>query len=112
MGFISWPCPLLSCPAKLRLVLEGITSTHWQWCCPFPLVKNVDDLETYMQSSIYLPDINNEGPVKNQTYVSKIKQLDKLVLVRFSDDQTGVLPCVRVLSSPELIAGVPCSGSP
>ncbi|CAG8553041.1 7852_t:CDS:2 [Cetraspora pellucida] len=45
-------------------------------------------LELYLKKNIYLPDINNELEVKNETYKKNLVTLNKLVLIRFTEDTT------------------------
>lgn len=47
-------------------------------------------MEGYLQHNPFLPDINNELPVKNETYRANLLALDRLVLFRFEDDWTVV----------------------
>ena len=42
--------------------------------------------QEYRDNSLFLADINNEGPVKNQTYKENLAALDNLVLVQFTED--------------------------
>ena len=42
--------------------------------------------QEYRANSLFLADINNEGPVKNQTYKENLAALDNLVLVQFTED--------------------------
>ena len=42
--------------------------------------------EEFEAKSLYLADINNEGPLKNTTYRDNLAALDNLVLVRFTED--------------------------
>lgn len=48
------------------------------------------DYDTYLENSIFLADINNEEPEKNETYTQNLKSLEKLVLIMFSQDETVV----------------------
>uniref|UniRef100_A0A7S1WZU8 Palmitoyl-protein thioesterase 1 n=2 Tax=Tetraselmis chuii TaxID=63592 RepID=A0A7S1WZU8_9CHLO len=57
---------------------------------PAQYYKEVSNMEEYLKSSIFLADINNERPVKNATYAAKFKELEALVLVRFTEDTTVV----------------------
>jgi palmitoyl-protein thioesterase len=43
-----------------------------------------------LASNPFLPDINNELPVKNATYAANLAALDRLVLFRFEDEWTVV----------------------
>lgn len=40
----------------------------------------------YLEKNQFLPVINNELGEKNQTYKENIESLDKLILIRFSED--------------------------
>ena len=40
----------------------------------------------YQENSLYLADINNQGPVKNSTYKDNLLTIDNLVLVKFNQD--------------------------
>ncbi|KAJ2961014.1 hypothetical protein NQZ79_g3728 [Umbelopsis isabellina] len=43
----------------------------------------------YMDKNIFLPDINNEYPhSKNKTYKENLLSLNKLVLIKFAEDET------------------------
>jgi len=42
--------------------------------------------EEYLENSLYLADINNQGATKNSSYVAALTQLSNLVLVKFSSD--------------------------
>ena len=52
-----------------------------------------------MEASLYLADINNERSDKTPSYAENLNKLDKLVLVRFTDDQTGTYPWLDLPSS-------------
>lgn len=41
----------------------------------------------YLAKNIFLPDLNNEGADKNQTYAKNLAQLDRFVMVRFAEDR-------------------------
>lgn len=40
----------------------------------------------YLDHNVFLPDINNELGVKNETYRDNLSQLDYFIMVRFADD--------------------------
>jgi len=42
--------------------------------------------QEYVDSSLFLADINNQGPVKNQMYVENLHKVNKFLLVKFSRD--------------------------
>jgi palmitoyl-protein thioesterase len=52
--------------------------------------KDPKNLDIYLKQNIFLPDINNEYDVKNKTYRMNLKSLNKLVLIRFTEDTTVV----------------------
>jgi palmitoyl-protein thioesterase len=42
-----------------------------------------------MNKNIFLPDINNENPLhRNKTYKQNLLSLNKLVLIKFAEDET------------------------
>jgi len=42
--------------------------------------------QEYVQNSLYLADINNQGPKKNSSYKENLLKLENLVLVKFTED--------------------------
>ena len=42
--------------------------------------------QEYRDNSLFLADINNEGPEKNESYKENLAALDNLVLVHFTED--------------------------
>lgn len=42
--------------------------------------------DEYLAKNIFLPDINNEGSVKNATYKANMQKLERLVLIKFKYD--------------------------
>jgi len=42
--------------------------------------------EEYVEDCVFLPDINNEGPNKNQTYKQNLISVENFVMVRFTED--------------------------
>ncbi|CAG8591605.1 16551_t:CDS:2, partial [Racocetra fulgida] len=50
--------------------------------------KDPKRLDIYLKKNIFLPDINNELEVKNETYKKNLVTLNKLVLIRFTEDTT------------------------
>lgn len=53
------------------------------------LLQDPYALKQYMDSNIFLPDINNEKQHKDQRYADNLASLDQLVLYRFANDTTG-----------------------
>lgn len=52
--------------------------------------KDPHNLQTYINANPFLPDINNEKATKNPIYAENLASLQKLVLFRFSSDETVV----------------------
>ncbi|CAM0139330.1 unnamed protein product [Umbelopsis sp. WA50703] len=51
--------------------------------------KDPTNYEVYMDKNVFLPDINNEYPhSKNKTYKENLLSLNKLVLIKFAEDET------------------------
>lgn len=96
------PCRLM----HLSLVHSSIYSSYAQNnIIPaqyFRNYNNREELAKYLNGSSFLADINNErfqdlaedidtgGESRNETYRDNLKRLNKLVLLRFSEDQTVV----------------------
>ena len=51
-------------------------------------------MEAYLNSSIFLADINNEREEKNEQYAANLASLEKLVLFRFTFDIVGTISTV------------------
>ncbi|CAG8480793.1 7672_t:CDS:2, partial [Diversispora eburnea] len=52
--------------------------------------KDPENIDTYLEKNIFLPDINNEHMKKNVTYANNLSSLNKFVLIRFTEDRTIV----------------------
>ncbi|KAJ2695763.1 hypothetical protein H4R19_005814 [Coemansia spiralis] len=48
--------------------------------------KDPERLDQYLQYNVFLPDINADAPARNSEYRERVAALDKVVLVRFSND--------------------------
>ena len=57
---------------------------------PAQYFRDPEDLESYLEHSNFLADINNERTKKNATYKKNMKKLEKFVMFMFSDDTTVV----------------------
>ncbi|KAI1152352.1 palmitoyl-protein thioesterase 1 [Nemania diffusa] len=57
---------------------------------PAQYFRDPADLDSYLAHSNFLADINNERPLKNETYARHIAALENLVLYVFDDDTTVV----------------------
>lgn len=67
--------------------------------------KDPLDLEAYLEHNVFLPDINNEVEQQRKPlYAYNLNQLDKFVMVRFSEDFTGVS---RTPAAPAIASGTP-----
>ncbi|KAJ3033398.1 hypothetical protein HK097_004856 [Rhizophlyctis rosea] len=52
--------------------------------------KDAKHYEEYIAGNIFLPDINNELPDKNETYIQNLKSLNKFVMIQFEEDDMVV----------------------
>ncbi|CAN6605004.1 hypothetical protein TRVA0_002S04984 [Trichomonascus vanleenenianus] len=52
--------------------------------------RDPEDIESYLEKSQFLADVNNERSLKNETYREQLSTLERLVLIAFSDDETVV----------------------
>ncbi|KAI1271950.1 palmitoyl-protein thioesterase 1 [Xylaria sp. FL0933] len=57
---------------------------------PAQYFRDPSDLESYLEHSNFLADINNERALKNETYAANIARLENLVLYVFDDDTTVI----------------------
>lgn len=57
---------------------------------PAQYYRDPEDLESYLEYSNFLADINNERSVKNKTYVANMKKLEHFAMYIFDDDKTVV----------------------
>lgn len=58
---------------------------------PAQYYRDPDDLESYLEHSAFLADINNERPGgRNETYKKNLASLERFVMVMFEDDETVV----------------------
>jgi len=69
---------LLDLGAYLYLVQDTIVQAQY-WHDP-------TDESGYIKDCIFLPDINNAGPTKNQTYKANMISLQNFVMVKFTED--------------------------
>ena len=54
------------------------------------LTQDPEDLETYLELSAWLADINNEREEKNMTYKHNLSSLEKFVMIKFTEEKTVV----------------------
>lgn len=73
-------------------VLKGQTwSSYVQHkLVPAQYYRDPEDLESYLEYSNFLADVNNERSAKNETYRRNLASLEKFVMFVFSEDQTVV----------------------
>jgi len=70
-----WVRELLDYGAYISFVQRDLVQAEY-WHDPL-------DEDTYLSSSLFLPDINNERKVKNSTYKENLVKLDNFVMVKF-----------------------------
>ena len=58
---------------------------------PAQYFRDSEDLESYLEYSNFLADVNNEREVKNETYKTNMKRLESFVMYMFEED-TVVIP--------------------
>lgn len=73
-------------------LLESNTWSAWvqSHIIPAQYFRNGEAIDTYLQHSSFLADINNEREVKNMTYAQRLSRLQTLVMIMFADDDTVV----------------------
>ena len=73
-------------------ILKGQTWTNFvqTTLVPAQYFRNPDDLESYLEYSNFLANINNERTKKNATYVENMKRLEKFVMYVFENETTVV----------------------
>ena len=57
---------------------------------PAQYFRNLDELDSYLVSSNYLADINNERALKNRNYKENLSSLNKFVMFIFKNDTTVI----------------------
>jgi palmitoyl-protein thioesterase len=75
------------CEAMRRLVRKGVYLPMIQrQVVQAQYFKDPSQLDTYLERSEFLADINNERVVKNATYAKHLASLERLIMVRFQND--------------------------
>merc|ERR1712107_74870 len=69
---------------------SDFAQTHLVVAQYFRDTRLASQYQQYEQRNRFLYDINNEGPSKQELYKTNIKQLEKFVMVRFSEEETVV----------------------
>ncbi|KAI1103939.1 alpha/beta-hydrolase [Jackrogersella minutella] len=79
------------CKGAMAL-LHGNTWSSWLQgrLVPAQYFRDPDDLDSYLEHSNFLADINNERATKNETYAKNIASLENFVMYIFEDDTTVV----------------------
>ncbi|KAI1775135.1 alpha/beta-hydrolase [Hypoxylon cercidicola] len=79
------------CKGAMAL-LHGNTWSSWvqSRLVPAQYFRDPADLDSYLEYSNFLADINNERELKNETYAKNIANLENLVLYVFEDDTTVI----------------------
>lgn len=57
---------------------------------PAQYFRDPEQLDSYLESSNFLADINNERALKNQTYKENLERLERFVMYLFEEDETVV----------------------
>lgn len=57
---------------------------------PAQYFRDPEELESYLEHSNFLADVNNEREVKNVAYAERMAALDKFVMYTFEEDKTVV----------------------
>lgn len=74
----------------LWTIAVSVDCSNDRWIFSYPKLQDPFRLEEYLTANPFLPDINNEGPMKNTTYADNLASLKRLVLYRFEDEYTVV----------------------
>ncbi|KAI1134407.1 alpha/beta-hydrolase [Hypoxylon sp. FL0543] len=79
------------CKGAMAL-LHGNTWSSWvqSRLVPAQYFRDPNDLESYLEYSNFLADINNEREIKNETYAKNIAKLENFVMYIFENDTTVI----------------------
>ncbi|KAI1386611.1 alpha/beta-hydrolase [Hypoxylon trugodes] len=79
------------CKGAMAL-LHGNTWSSWlqSRLVPAQYFRDPQDLDSYLEHSNFLADINNERKEKNETYAKNIASLENFVMYLFDDDTTVI----------------------
>ena len=53
---------------------------------PAGYIKDLTNYKSYLKGATFLPDLNNERPVKNLMYKQRMTQLEQFVMIKFAKD--------------------------
>lgn len=75
-------------------ILKTQTWTHWvqSHLVPAQYYKDPEKIDEYLEYSNWLANVNNERPVKNETYKKNLANLDSFWMYQFSEDTVVVPP--------------------
>lgn len=82
------PTDLICQSANALLKLGTWTSWAQSRVVPAQYYRDPEDLDTYIEHSNFLADINNEKLARNRTYAANLASLHKFAMFMFSDDKT------------------------
>jgi palmitoyl-protein thioesterase len=73
-------------------LLRGNTWSNWVQAhlVPAQYFRDPEDLESYLESSNWLADVNNEREEKNLFYIANMRDLERFVMYIFSEDTTAI----------------------
>ena len=57
---------------------------------PAQYFRDPEDLDSYLENSNFLADVNNEREEKNETYKENLKTLNRFAMFMFNDDKTAI----------------------
>ncbi|KAJ3272932.1 hypothetical protein HDV01_005129 [Terramyces sp. JEL0728] len=77
-----------NCSLMRSIVKAG---AYWSWIqssvVQAQYYKDWKNLETYLESNIFLPDLNQELPDVDNKYSDRLKSLKRLILIKFDQDR-------------------------
>ncbi|KAI9762043.1 MAG: RNA polymerase II C-terminal domain kinase beta subunit [Chaenotheca gracillima] len=79
------------CNGAMNLLRRNAWSSFVQSrLVPAQYFRSPDDLDTYLENSAFLADINNEREVKNKAYKKRLSSLETFVMYIFTEDTTVI----------------------
>jgi palmitoyl-protein thioesterase len=78
------------CHSVAQLLKANTWGVAQNTLVPAQYYRDPEDLESYLEHSNWLADVNNERGVKNETYAKNLAGLSKFAMYLFKDDQTVV----------------------
>ncbi|KAG0186148.1 hypothetical protein DFQ28_008250 [Apophysomyces sp. BC1034] len=77
----------VACLLMRSIVRRGVYSSFVQHrVVQAQYFKDTKRRQDYLENNIFLPDLNNDLALKNQTYAKHLSQLEAFVMIRFADD--------------------------